>query len=185
MLQCSQCGFSFDAAQLVNGLVPPHGSPGPLPGQAGCPGVGRGPRRPIRVERALIGTDANGIPVILATDSEHIAADLACAGTSAEDVGLCGHLAPGLYLWEGISKLSFSSWEAIAPDGTEYQGTLRPVKPEEVAELYAMEPPDQADDLSRAEVQQRLDELGIDVGPAVQKVQAALRKAQRDRSDGN
>ena len=53
--------------------------------------------------RVLIGTDQQGCPIVLATDSPWIAFDCEQISTEAEDIGLTGgeDLPPGLYLWEG------------------------------------------------------------------------------------
>jgi hypothetical protein len=98
------------------------------------------PRQPAR---ALIGTDATGVPVVLATDDGWLEEEVDNVGTNAEDVGIRGLEAcipAGLYLFTGHSRLTYDL-ESGKPDGSEWVGDLRPVRPEEVAELYAMEPP--------------------------------------------
>lgn len=97
-------------------------------------------------ERALIGTDQRGVPIVLATDGESIGFDCEEISTSAEDVGLAvvnDVSQPGLYLWEGTAKIvdPGGSWMGPSEPYTQYKGTLRPVLPEEVASLYAMTPP--------------------------------------------
>lgn len=103
--------------------------------------------KPPEKGRALIGTDAHGAPVILATDSVVIFGCCEYICTGAEDVGLCAIkecLTPGLYLWEGEGRWedTGSPWEPGEPEMV-WRGKLRPVKPEEVAELYAMTPPEE------------------------------------------
>ncbi len=101
--------------------------------------------QPSRRERALIGTDANGVAVILATDGGWIASTIEVSTTAAVDVGLVqdgARLAPGLYLWEGTGALGYETHEATVPTEVRFRGELRPVRPEEVAALYAMTPPE-------------------------------------------
>jgi hypothetical protein len=97
-------------------------------------------------ERALIGTDATGGPIILATDGATVAFDCEEVSTNAEDIGLGrskDFTEAGLYLWEGTAKMESGGapWEPGEPEVV-YTGTIRKVAPEEVAELYAMEPPE-------------------------------------------
>ncbi len=40
---CLRCGRGFEEAELAAGKVPAHGSPGPLPENTGCPGIGEKP----------------------------------------------------------------------------------------------------------------------------------------------
>lgn len=99
--------------------------------------------KPKPVARALIGTDITGVPIILATDDWWLAEEVSNISTSAEEVGLvslrdCSK--PGLYLFTGHSELTYD-WETGHPDGSDWVGEVRPVRPDEVAELYAMEPP--------------------------------------------
>lgn len=100
------------------------------------------------VERALIAVSVRGVPVVLATDSIWIANDCEEVSDSAEDIGLADAKdcpTPGLYLWEGTGKVVNDGTYDGPPEPTiHYEGTLRPVKPEEVAELYAMVPPPEA-----------------------------------------
>lgn len=95
-------------------------------------------------QRALIGTDQRGIPIVLATDGDWIGFDCENITTGAEDIGLVDHKdcpEPGLYLWEGYGQVeNGGSWDCVEPE-TVYHGTVRKVRPEEVAALYAMTPP--------------------------------------------
>jgi hypothetical protein len=96
--------------------------------------------------RALIGTDQQGHLVVLATDSAWVAWDCEHVCTGAEDIGLAStrdcYPERGLYLWEGYSQIGYvGAWDCQEPD-TVYHGTVRRVRPEEVAELYAMTPPE-------------------------------------------
>lgn len=55
---CPHCGWVFPTSLLPSahplpGLVPLHGSPGPLPSQPGCPGTGQVPRNPESDRRRL------------------------------------------------------------------------------------------------------------------------------------
>jgi hypothetical protein len=70
--------------------------------------------------RALIGTSVLGNPVVLATDDADVAALCAQVSDSAEDVGLLDKQdcpAPGLYLWEGTSRLEpvGAPWDGDGP----------------------------------------------------------------------
>lgn len=99
-----------------------------------------------KIQRALIGVDQRGVPVVLATDGEGIACDCDNVCTGAEDIGLLDGRdlpKPGLYLWTGTSKIETHQYgiDVYEPEVV-YTGTVRPVKPEEVEELYAMQPPD-------------------------------------------
>lgn len=98
------------------------------------------------LERALLGTDAGGIPIILATDSLQIAFDVREISSSAADLGLASTkevAKSGLYLWEGYSSVEvYNGWEGSEPEVV-YCGKLRPVLPEEVATLYALKPPEE------------------------------------------
>jgi hypothetical protein len=100
-----------------------------------------------KTERALIGLDQQGVPIILATDGPWIASDCENIATGAEDVGLvdAGDFPhPGLYLWEGYGHLvNGGAWDGPVEPEVEYVGTLRMVMPEEVAELYKMKPPEE------------------------------------------
>ena len=97
-------------------------------------------------ERALIGTDQRGAPVILATDGAWVGRDCEEVSTNAEDVGLvdvgdCRE--PGLYLWEGYGEVvNDGACDGPLEPTVKYTGTLRPVRPGEVAGLYAMAPPE-------------------------------------------
>lgn len=99
------------------------------------------------IQRALIGTDQRGIPIILATDGAWIAAECDNVSTGAEDYGLvdgkdCHE--PGLYLWEGRGQVISQGAPWDCPElETVYEGTLRKVLPEEVAALYTMKPPEE------------------------------------------
>ncbi len=101
--------------------------------------------QPSKRERALIGTDAEGTAIILATDGGWIASTIEVSTTAAADVGLVkdgAWLAPGLYLWEGAGALGYETHEATVPTEVRFRGSLRPVQPGEVAALYAMTPPE-------------------------------------------
>jgi hypothetical protein len=103
-----------------------------------------------QTERALIGTDARGSPIVLATDGPWIAADVENICSGAEDIGLVDARdlkEPGLYLWQGFGQIGLVSWDSNEVE-TEYIGMLRPVKPEEVAELYRMRPPEPPEEKS-------------------------------------
>lgn len=101
-------------------------------------------------ERALIGVDQRGSPVILATDGPWIAADCENICTGAEDVGLVDARdcpVPGLYLWVGYGQVeNGGSWDGPVEPEVVYHGTLRMVMPEEVAELYKMKPPEEEEE---------------------------------------
>lgn len=94
-------------------------------------------------ERALIAVGLSGSAAVVATDGDWIGTDVDNISDSADDVGLnypSGR--PGLYLWTGTGRLVDNS----APDmpyepDVEYSGTFRPVRPDELPELLAMEPP--------------------------------------------
>ncbi len=104
------------------------------------------------MERALIGIDLRGVPTILATDGTWISELVSEISVSAEEIGLCGQgkdgkpdehdftQGPGLYLFTGIAITTYD-WESGKPDGSDWHGEIRPVRPEEIAELYAMKPP--------------------------------------------
>lgn len=91
-------------------------------------------------ERALLGTDVLGRLIVLATDGEWLANDCLEIGTHADDIGLTDKVfPPGLYLWEGTASMEDSAYLLDPPDWeTVYRGTIRPIRPEEVAGLYAM-----------------------------------------------
>ncbi|OWK34253.1 hypothetical protein [Fimbriiglobus ruber] len=95
-------------------------------------------------QRALLATDVSGGAVVLATDGQGIALMCHEEGTNAEGWGLVRGRdtpTPGLYLWEGYSRVIGGR----PPNDFEYEtywyGTCRPVAPEEIAALYAMMPP--------------------------------------------
>ncbi len=99
-----------------------------------------------KTERALIGTDTKGNPVVLATDGPTIGYDCAEVSTDANDIGLADRkdcLTPGLYLWEGTAAMEHVGDYESQEQQIVYTGTIRPVLPSEIAELYAMEPPDE------------------------------------------
>jgi hypothetical protein len=102
----------------------------------------------MKTERALVGTDCRGSPIVLATDSGEIACSCEQVSSGAEDIGLVDDKdcpTPGLYLWEGTSRLETNRgapWEPAEPEVV-FTGTLRPVRPEEVAALYALTPPEE------------------------------------------
>jgi len=105
-----------------------------------------GIQRKSGIERALIAVDAQGIPVILATDGAWITNDMDELGTDAQQVGLVVSKEigiPDLYLWEGTAEM-VNVGAPLDPVemSVEYTGTLRRVQPEEVATLYAMTPPE-------------------------------------------
>jgi hypothetical protein len=95
-------------------------------------------------ERALIGTDVTGVPVILATDGPWVKAAVEATSASAEECGVvgvreCGE--PGLYLWTGTGQL-----ETWGPDFNEpeavFDGEVRKLTAaDDLAALYAMTPP--------------------------------------------
>jgi hypothetical protein len=96
-------------------------------------------------ERALIGTDACGAPIILATDSSGIRFDVSEISCLADDIGIRWDesLPPGLYLWTGIRKMIMCGHPLGAQEwDIDYTGELRRVEPHEVSELYAMTAPD-------------------------------------------
>jgi len=97
------------------------------------------PGKPRPLARALIGTDLGGVWRILATDDFWLAKDVRNASTDAEELGMGAGDKPGLYLFTGRCQLTYD-YESGEPDGSEWVGELRPVRPEEVAELYAMVP---------------------------------------------
>ncbi len=98
-----------------------------------------------KIERALIAIDQRGIPIILATDGEWLAADCENISTSAEDVGLCDGRhdfpeGPGLYLFTGQRVIN-SCGPEYEPE-VEWEGTIRSVSLDEIDALYAMKPPE-------------------------------------------
>lgn len=99
-----------------------------------------------KTERALIAVDIRGTPVILATDGAWIGNDCENFTADAEELGIIlpGKVPPrGLYLWTGTGTMvNHGAWDEPEELEPEYTGTLRPVLPEEIAELYAMEPPE-------------------------------------------
>lgn len=93
-------------------------------------------------ERAMIAKGIGGTEVILATDGPWIASDVENINDCNLDVGLCSLPdTPGLYLFTGTAK-TYVSGPNYEPE-TDWSGCVRPVKPEEVAELLAMEPPEE------------------------------------------
>jgi hypothetical protein len=105
--------------------------------------MGRWPvDKPTPVERALLARDVRGVTTVLATDGSYT--DWICeeVTSAAGDVGLPeipDDQPPGLYLAEG-------RWKPYAsgPDyhtEFDFDGTVRPVTPDEVPGLFAMEPP--------------------------------------------
>jgi hypothetical protein len=104
------------------------------------------PSGPEAVQRALLATDWRGRTFVLATDGAGIAADVNEVSADAEEIGLIGRKecgAPGLYLWEGTSRLELESWEAVRPTEVVYDGTVRVVRPDEAAALFALTPPEE------------------------------------------
>lgn len=85
---------------------------------------------------------------VIATDSAWVAMEVDAISSYTDDLGILtpeeNKSDPGIYLWEGTLEASFSqTFEGgCEPDGTEYTGTLRPIRPEELAELLAMSPPE-------------------------------------------
>jgi hypothetical protein len=104
--------------------------------------------RPKVIERALLATDLGGSVIVLATDSAGIADTVDQVSTDADECGLIDASVecqePGLYLWEGTSRLEYENYEATTPTELVYEGTVRAVRPDEVAVLYAMSPPEDA-----------------------------------------
>lgn len=104
------------------------------------------PIKPRVIERALLGTDLDGVVRILATHSVGIRNTVEGVGTDADECELidasreCQEA--GLYLWEGTSRLELESWDAPFPTEVVYDGSVRPVRPDEVGALYAMHPPE-------------------------------------------
>ena len=98
-----------------------------------------------KTERALIAPIINGSPVVLATDGEWIASDCNEVGTYAEDIGIASPKdcpEPGLYLWTGFGQMTHDG----SKTNIDYHGELRRVRPDEVEELFRMQPPeDQAE----------------------------------------
>ncbi len=87
-------------------------------------------------ERVLIGTSVQGQPTVLATDGTITASQCAHHGSGVMDVGLITDTnwldwTPGLYLWTGNWRWN-ERWTV--------HGSLRPVAPEEIVELYALKP---------------------------------------------
>lgn len=92
--------------------------------------------------RVLIGLSPNGNAMVLATDSEEITTR--GVGVSWYFEEIVGYddtpTEPGLYLWEGESHLD-GGCPDYAPD-TIWEGAYRAVRPDELAGLFAMKPPD-------------------------------------------
>jgi hypothetical protein len=98
-----------------------------------------------KTERVLIANDARGVPVILATDGELAGFMCREVGTGAEDAGIAAPARPGLFVFEGHGRYEASSHECPNDRDLVWYGELRPVRPEEVAELFAMTPPEPED----------------------------------------
>lgn len=101
------------------------------------------------IERALVAVGICGGGCILATDGETIAFEIEQLGTCwVEDI--LGHDwfpdSPGFYLWTGTGQLqAHMTTDGPTDPELEWDGNVRPVKPEELAELLAMRPPERAE----------------------------------------
>lgn len=101
-----------------------------------------------KTERALIARDQRGFLTVLATDGPWIAGDCENVSTGAEDIGLVDDRdcpGPGLFLFTGFGRVEHGgAWDGAYEPEVVYHGTVRPVRPDEAAELFAMTPPDPA-----------------------------------------
>lgn len=94
------------------------------------------------IERALITNDANGNGVVLATDGVAISFLCSEVCTNVEEIGLDQPDGPGLFLWEGYCQSEAVNYEYQSERELVWYGSLRPVKIEEIEELFKMEPPE-------------------------------------------
>ena len=105
------------------------------------------------VERVLIACGISGTEVILATDGPWVSCEMDNINDLCEQTigdGWTYGMPPGLYLLEITAKIKSHMDTIDGPGEPECEwdgGTCRAVKPEELAELLAMKPPDEdADD---------------------------------------
>jgi hypothetical protein len=97
----------------------------------------------VKTERSLLAVDILGTCRVLATDGQYTAECCQEVSSDAEEIGLLTddhHIRmPGLYLISGTWVASRDEFGKV--DGYDFfEDLLRPVKPEELAELYAIEP---------------------------------------------
>jgi len=86
--------------------------------------------------------------IVLTTDSDWVCNDIDAINAHVDDLGILSaeqwkDAEVGVYLWEGTLEQGFSdSFEGgTEPDGTEYDGTLRPIRGDELESLLTMSPP--------------------------------------------
>lgn len=84
--------------------------------------------------RVLLASGIGGVAIIMATDSEWVASDIAYVGSSPVDIGIDEPRLPGLWLWEGELTVTVYDNE---PE-TNYEGRLSQVLPSEYPALLAM-----------------------------------------------
>jgi hypothetical protein len=104
--------------------------------------------------RILLGTDILGRPTVLAADYWGVQIDVAAVSAHAEDLGICDERKcprPGLYVFEGTVGIEDIGGAHTTEMGVTYKGTMRPVHPREIDELFAMnssepEPEENGDD---------------------------------------
>lgn len=102
-----------------------------------------------KVERVLIARGSNGTEVILATDGPWVASEIDNINDRCEETigeGWADKQPPGLYLLELTAEVdSYHVGDGAYEPETQWDGTCRPVKPEELAELLAMKPPEESE----------------------------------------
>ncbi len=93
-------------------------------------------------ERALIAVGMHKAAIVLATDGPWLASDVEQITANVDDIGLCDTPeAPGLYLFTGYARRMFYGLEQT-DGGIVWEGTVRPVTPDELPSLLAMRPPE-------------------------------------------
>jgi hypothetical protein len=89
--------------------------------------------------RAVIAVGLKGTAVVVAHDSDWLAADMDGINDMADDLGLDTEDGPGLFLWEGEGRIVYFGLEESCE--TRYAGKCRRVLPAELSGLLAMKPP--------------------------------------------
>lgn len=95
--------------------------------------------------KALVAVGLGGTNTVIATNDPTLEWECDEIADNCDDLGLGdGRLQPGLYLFEFTSSIAVWRNGAGEDDaGTDYKDCVtRPVKPEELAELLALEAPD-------------------------------------------
>jgi hypothetical protein len=100
-----------------------------------------------QIERVLFAVGLKG-GIVLATDGATVAFDVREISDSIDDLGYCSlPRDTGLYLFEGTPTTSaYHIGDGHYEPETVWNGTVRPVKPEEFAALLAMTPPPEPND---------------------------------------